>query len=688
MRLIFSLVLGFSFFFSSELYSTHIRAGEIIAKRISTTSLTYEFTIIGYTDTGSEVEFGGGKFDFGDGNIIEVLDESALSSQKILLENQVALNLYKVIHTFQAPGRYVVSYFEQNRNAQIVNMENSVDTPFFIETEILIDPFFGLNNSPVLLIPPIDNGVVGIRYIHNPGAFDPDGDSLSYELQIPAQDDNNQVVNYRFPNFEDFYTNFNEGKEDLSGPPIFSLDSITGDLVWDAPGSEGEYNFAFRVVEWRKVEDQWFNLGYVTRDMQVIIESSDNERPILEVLDPICVEAGTLILDTVTSEDPDYNDIKLEAFGGPFEFISSPANYYPTPPQFQRTPASLYFDWQTNCSHVREREYDIQFKATDKSNYGPNLVEFTNWQIKVIGPAPEGLQVTPNSNRSNSLSWDQYSCENSEKIQVWRRVGSFDFIPDECEVGIPEGSGYKLIDEISADETTIVDDNNGEGLAPGSKYCYRILALYPLPEGGTSYVSEEKCVLVEADAPIITNVDIKSTSITNGEIDIRWIPPFDLDSSIFPPPYRYRVSRFENFNSDNKLFQSNIISDTFYVDNSVNTLEKVYNYKVDVLLENDSLPFDTSHHASSVRLELLGMQNSIELQWSFDVPWSNSSSFYPMHYIYRNNVYGKDENNFILIDSVNVLENSFLYIDSGQFEGISLDENKTYCYFITTSWNI
>ena len=62
--------------------------------------------------------------------------------------------------------------------------------------------------------------------------------------------------------------------------------------------------------------------------MQVIIESSDNERPILEVLDPICVEAGTLILDTVTSEDPDYNDIKLEAFGGPFEFISSPANYY------------------------------------------------------------------------------------------------------------------------------------------------------------------------------------------------------------------------------------------------------------------------------------------------------------------------------------------------------------------------
>ena len=290
MRIFFrtALLISFIIFCSSELYSTHIRAGEIIAKRISSSSLTYEFTIIGYTDTGSEVEFGGGKFDFGDGNIIDVLDESAFSSDKILLENQVALNLFKVIHTFQAPGRYVVNYFEQNRNAEIVNMENSVDTPFFIETEILIDPFFGLNNTPVLLIPPIDNGIVGIRYIHNPGAFDPDGDSLSYELVIPLQDELNEVTNYRYPNSQEFYINeYNEGREGGLGPPLFTLDSITGDLVWDAPGSEGEYNFAFRVVEWRKVGDQWFKLGHVTRDMQVIIDDSDNERPLLEVLDAV-----------------------------------------------------------------------------------------------------------------------------------------------------------------------------------------------------------------------------------------------------------------------------------------------------------------------------------------------------------------------------------------------------------------
>ena len=44
------------FYLFSDLNATHIRAGEIIAKRISSTSLTYEFTIIGYTDTDSTLK--------------------------------------------------------------------------------------------------------------------------------------------------------------------------------------------------------------------------------------------------------------------------------------------------------------------------------------------------------------------------------------------------------------------------------------------------------------------------------------------------------------------------------------------------------------------------------------------------------------------------------------------------------
>ena len=56
-------------------------------------------------------------------------------------------------------------------------------------------------------------------------------------------------------------------------------------------------------------------------------------------------------------------------------------------------------------------------------------------------------------------------------------------------------------DGICLDEILFDDTNDGVGLAPGSKYCYRILAEFPLPEGGTSYVSQEVCTLIEANAP-------------------------------------------------------------------------------------------------------------------------------------------------------------------------------------------
>ena len=39
----------------------------------------------------------------------------------------------------------------------------------------------------------------------------------------------------------------------------------------------------------------------------------------------------------------------------------------------------------------------------------------------------------------------------------------------------------------------------------------------------------------------------------------------------------------------------------------------------------------------------------------------------------------------ILIDSVNVITNGFKYLDEGQFNGISLDDSKLYCYYVITS---
>jgi hypothetical protein len=139
--------------------ATHIRAGQITAEVVSCQNLEYRFTITGYTDTGSDVQFGGGTISFGDGTVVELNPDDV--DEKIELEDQVAINLIFLSHTFPGPGTYTIRYLEPNRNADIVNMDNSVNTPFYIETQIVVgDPLIGCNSTPQLLNPPVDRLVL------------------------------------------------------------------------------------------------------------------------------------------------------------------------------------------------------------------------------------------------------------------------------------------------------------------------------------------------------------------------------------------------------------------------------------------------------------------------------------------------------------------------------------------------
>src|SRR5690606_9976898 len=180
--------------------ATHLRAGEITVVRENCQSLTFTITVTVYTNTGSSVLFGGrvGEEDileFGDG--AWVLVPETPNTPRPDLGPDIGTASFTVSHTYAGPGKYTISYREPNRNQGVLNMDNSVNTRFYIETEIFIDPFLGCNNTPVLLIPPIDQACTGVAFFHNPGAYDPDGDSLSYELVVPFSDRNLQVVRYQ-----------------------------------------------------------------------------------------------------------------------------------------------------------------------------------------------------------------------------------------------------------------------------------------------------------------------------------------------------------------------------------------------------------------------------------------------------------------------------------------------------------
>ncbi|MGK7397170.1 MAG: gliding motility-associated C-terminal domain-containing protein [Candidatus Cyclobacteriaceae bacterium M3_2C_046] len=675
--------IGFAFlllFSSYHSYATHIRAGEITAELINCGSFLYRFTVTGYTDLGSTVQFGGGELDFGDGSPVLTFDTEDYKTKRDL-GNQIGITEFEFIHSFPGPGEYLISFREFNRNAGVVNMDNSVQTPFYIETKIIIDPLLGCNNTPVLTIPPIDQAATGVTFIHNPGAYDPDGDSLSYKLVVSKQDRDVEVNNFRYPNDPEFG---GSRQQNATEPAIFELDPINGNLVWDSPGKAGEYNMAFIVEEWRFIDGEWVSLGYVTRDMQVIVKDSENNPPELFIPEDTCVEAGSLLEAEIFGEDPDDHAILLEAFGSVFEVIS-PASYSPNPPEIRESPAKLDFQWQTVCEHVRERPYQVQFKVKDKPPLavGPELAKFKTWNITVVGPAPEGLTATVANSRTIELNWDSYQCQNAEKIQIWRRVGSNDFTPANCELGMPAGAGYELIAEVDASENSFLDDDGGEGLSFGADFCYRLVAVFPQPSGGLSYVSEEACAYIEASAPVITNVSVEETSETNGEVFIRWTSPFEIDQSLFPPPYTYEVFRAEGFAGQANLTRiSGRISDTTFTDTGLDTEDQIYNYRIHLYDGSDTF-VDSSAVASTVRLDLTPLVGAIELSWEASVPWSNSDPDYPWHYIYRNQVEG-DATGFSLIDSVQVINNGFIYLDDGSFNSEPLDEDQEYCYFITT----
>jgi len=211
-----------------EVSATHNRAGEITYVQLS--DLTYEITITTFTYTLSLADRSQLDVEWGDNST-----SVAPRINQLLLPNYYKRNIYKVIHTYPGPGIYKIVVQDPNRNAGVKNIPNSVNVVFSMSTILTVNPSMGKNSTPVLLNPPYDKAAYGYIFIHNPAAFDPDGDSLSYKLTVCTREDGKPIENYTFP------------------PATNSLrvDSVSGDLIWDTPADTGVFNVAMEIQEWR-----------------------------------------------------------------------------------------------------------------------------------------------------------------------------------------------------------------------------------------------------------------------------------------------------------------------------------------------------------------------------------------------------------------------------------------------------
>lgn len=638
----FIFLLSLSFFYQSQhAFATHQRAAEIVYRNIG--GLTYEITLISYTYTPSPANAYRDylTINWGDG-----LTSDIPRIDKNNLQNDITYNRYVGQHTYAAPSTYIISCEDPNRNGGILNIPNSINTPLYIYSELVISPFLGYNNSPVLLIPPIDNGCVDKPFLHNPGAYDADGDSLSYRL-VPCRGAQGQIIpGYTLPTASNSIT----------------LDSITGDLFWDSPVQQGEYNIAILIEEWRAGT----KIGSVERDMQIIITACDNMPPVIENLFDTCVEAGDTLIYPVRAYDPDSSQVTLTATGGPLVLKDHPATLQPNP-AIGEAHVDATLNWTTVCNHVKKQPYTVYFKAVDNGT-PVNLVDIKSMHILVVGPAPENLTATALGN-SITLNWDNYSCPNAVGYLIYRKADSTGFQHGHCETGVPPYLGYSKIGEVAdLNTTTYTDDNVGMGLVQGIKYCYMVVAYYP--DRAEGYASNEACANLKKDVAVITNVSITRTGSNDGAIYIAWSKPTEMDTLQAPGPYKYVVNRAlaENPTQFVPIHDYFNLNDTISHDTLLDTQTKTFLYKIDLynLTPGNTFLIGSSQVASSIFLIASPTGKAVQLSWNNDVPWTNQ----------RFVIYRKLPGSSIY-DSVGETS-SLSYLDGG------LKNGEEYCYFIKT----
>lgn len=670
-----TLLVGF--YVASPVLATHIRGGYITAKRIS--GYKYEFLLTIYRDTNGDVLNETNNL-YPDRSISDVLTAPVIQPIPSIPGKQTQICMYRFEYTYRSPGIYTAYHYQLNRNQNVLNMDNSINTTFYVETKVVIDPFLALDQSPIVTKAAVDIAALGAVYRYNPGAYDPDGDSLSYQLVpsrqfLQGQEVSAIVTNYRDPALR-------AGGLDSSGTraAFLSLNEQTGDLVWNCPRMVGEFNTAIKIIQWRKLRPNRArrdSIGFVLLDIQIIVRDTRNRRPLLRLPKDTCVVAGTFLTKRIFAEDPDLNDRVSFKLSGELDTIlprEKRARFY-TYPQVSR-PYFADFEWMTRCSHVRRLPYYAVFTAEDIPVITPSLVDVRVWRIKVVGPPPNLKTVQPAGNGRLRINWESYTCQNAARMDIYRKIDSSAIVLDTCNPGMPSGSGFVKIGEVPIGDTTFLDDNGGRGLKKGPSYCYRLVAVFPDPAGGESLVSNEICRALPLDIPLLTNVDVTETSTNTGKIFVRWTRPFFIDTNVFKPPYKIHLWRYQGNEPPLLVKSTNDTTDTTFVDNGLDTRNKVYRYQLFFRYGELVNLIDSTEKASSVRLELQPGIKEVALSWSATTPWSNNGLF---HLIYK-----KIDNNFVLVDSIRSMNGNFRWVDRGQFEGEALSDTAEYCYYVQT----
>lgn len=220
------------------------------------------------------------------------------------------------------------------------------------------------NNSPQLLNRPTLLVCNGVLTSFNLGAIDTfDYDSFSYQM-IPPQSDFNNSISY--------ISGFSVKKPfvylGMIGRDLL-IDSINGDLKFISTQIQ-QPTLAIKISEWRFVNNNWVEVGYVIRDMQFYsVQCAPNNPPVVEFfpnnqLQQICQGQSTCF--TVRARDPDsaYGHADTTVISWNYSLKGATFTSLNTPVKTVKNDVATIC-WTADSSRVKPSPYWMVLRVTD-----------------------------------------------------------------------------------------------------------------------------------------------------------------------------------------------------------------------------------------------------------------------------------------------------------------------------------
>ncbi|MEJ0054635.1 MAG: T9SS type A sorting domain-containing protein [Bacteroidota bacterium] len=246
MKAVFIFLFLFFFFRG---FSTHLHSAEITLKLKN--DFTYLVTIKAYTNLGTNIVFGNGILDFGDGS--PSLTTPAISSQFTIYKS-IGFVQYTTEHTFPKAGSYVITYSEPNLVGGLINVDNSLETKLYLESKVILETGRD-SSSPVFLADPFFRHPIGRDYSISAQAVDANGYQLTYDIWFPLA----------------------PGQTNYTKPESLVINNSNGLITWDTKYKNallvGEYYFGVRITQW---DSKGNVVGYTCRTYESILEDANS----------------------------------------------------------------------------------------------------------------------------------------------------------------------------------------------------------------------------------------------------------------------------------------------------------------------------------------------------------------------------------------------------------------------------